>query len=106
MVFFDRNSASLTREAKRILDTARDVKAGDCGGTWVFGLSGHADGSERPDMDRRRVDTVRRYLQARGYRDGRFVIRYLGTTQPRIVRPPGVAEVQNRRVEIVPAHPE
>lgn len=97
IVFFDRNSAVLSEESRAILENWVNIEADPCGHA-RFTITGHIDRDERTGVDRRRAEAVRKYLATRGLRPLIGPVRGVGNSAPRIAHPPGVEELQNRRV--------
>jgi outer membrane protein OmpA-like peptidoglycan-associated protein len=101
LVYFDRNNAALTREARATLDELVDASREYP--IPPLTLDAHADSSERaPEaLSRHRAEAIRSYLLARGLAASKFSIRARGATRPAVETPRGRPEPQNRRVEIV-----
>ena len=102
IVFFDRDSAVIGAEARAVLRTFARVEKEHCAGPFRFAVTGHADRGEGTGIDARRAGAVRRFLIGLGLRDLIGATRGLGTTVPRVLRPAGVEDRQNRRVELDP----
>lgn len=102
MVFFNPNSAVLTPQAKAILDNAASAYQ-TCGQAQVM-LAGHTDRKGRDaynvGLSQRLAAAVRAYLVTRGIPDGVVTTEAFGESRPLVETADGVAEPQNRRVEI------
>ncbi|WP_166745686.1 OmpA family protein [Sphingomonas naasensis] len=99
IVFFESDSAELSREARHTLDYVVAANEGAC--SWPMGwLVGHTDTRERPSLASTRTSAIWRYLQTHGWRIEAVGSKAYGARRPRVVTPPGVSERQNRRVEI------
>jgi outer membrane protein OmpA-like peptidoglycan-associated protein len=99
IVFFESDSAELSREAKRTLDFV--IKANESACSWPMGwLMGHADTRESPSLASTRTGAIWHYLRTHGWRIQAVGSKGYGASRPRIATPPGVSERQNRRVEI------
>lgn len=102
LVFFAFDRSDLTPVSEAVVNEVVDA--------WKQGrpakvmLAGHADraGSERYNMalSERRARTVAAALVARGVPADVLDVKWFGESQPRVPTPDGVAEPQNRRVEI------
>ncbi len=106
-VFFSTNSASLSRQTRRVLeDLAREYHRKK---DFRIVLGGHAD--ERGDEDfnmalsRRRAGMVARYLRSRGVPAKAIESRYFGEAQPEVKQSNNKAWEKNRRVTIWIADP-
>lgn len=103
IVFFDWDSARLTREASDIVADA--ARASLSLGSARIVATGHADrsGPARYNLglSRRRAETVKAELVRLGVPAGTIVVRFKGETEPLVPTADGVREPQNRRVEIV-----
>ncbi len=102
MVFFDRDSDTVTPQAAAILDNAASNYA-SCGGSPVL-LQGHTEtaGASKSNvgLSQRRVLNVRSYLAARGISDSVITSEAFGESRPLVETNDGVREPQNNRVEI------
>lgn len=98
IIFFEPGSAHVDRDGLETLDIAVR-QAGDCGSGRTM-IAGFTDTSEDPRLARERVEVVRAYFLAHGFPRGDITIRSFGATHQRITTGRGVAEKQNRRVEI------
>jgi OOP family OmpA-OmpF porin len=102
MVFFDWDSARITRHAATTLGYVVTVYSllPDC---WIA-ITAHADRSGRSAyniaLSRRRVNAIISYLQRRGLRS-HFRIEALGESRPLVDTDDGARERQNRRAEIL-----
>ncbi|MBB3349647.1 OmpA family protein [Sphingomonas sp. BK069] len=113
VVGFDEPGKILTDEAKAALDALVASPAARAGG--AFTLRGHSDsrGDDRANLraSRRRAETVRDYLVAKGIDPARQTVIALGETTPLVpnAHPDGsddpVARQKNRRVEVHVALP-
>jgi outer membrane protein OmpA-like peptidoglycan-associated protein len=104
MIFFDSGSASLDDRARATLERAvAAFIAGD--GNATLRLTGTADraGSAAANLrlSRRRAETARDFLTARGVPWSLIEIVALGETRPLVATPDGTAEPQNRSVELI-----
>lgn len=104
LVFFDSGSAQLNRETIRVLDASDPVR-------WFEGIDrvdiiGHADragsAADNLGLSLRRAEAVRDALIARGASESLFVVRGVGEDDPLVPTADGIAEPQNRFVEIHP----
>lgn len=102
VVLFDVGSTTIRNEDKAVLDHAS--RAYSEGKPIVMILTGTADrtGSAEVNLDlsQRRAAAVLKGLLARGIPADRFQVLAKGETELPVPTNPGVAEVQNRRVEI------
>lgn len=102
-VFFDFDTATLSPAAKQRIETlaARALRLGVPRITIV----GHADSTGKEDhnlaLSLRRADVVEQALVGAGVSRDRVGISAAGERSPRIVTEDGVAEPQNRRVELL-----
>jgi outer membrane protein OmpA-like peptidoglycan-associated protein len=98
VIFFDRDSSAIKKDAVEVLNIAIENQ-GFCGS--MAALMGHSDTSEKPAIAYDRALAVSNYLASRGVfvKPGNIVA--LGATQPRIKTPPATEERQNRRVEMM-----
>ncbi len=113
VVGFDEAGKLLTDDAKAALDALVASPAARAGG--AFTLRGHSDsrGDDRANLraSRRRAETVRDYLAAKGIDPARLTVIALGETTPLVpnAHPDGsddpVARQKNRRVEVHVAPP-
>jgi len=113
VVGFDEAGKTLTTAATSALDAVVASPAARAGG--AFTLRGHSDsrGDDRANLraSRRRAETVRDYLAAKGIDPGRMTVIALGETTPLVpnAHPDGsddpVARQKNRRVEVHVAPP-
>ena len=76
------------------------MQADPCDGGLPFRITGHTGKGERRGLDRRRAAAVRGYLTRHGLRVLIGPVGGVGSSRPRIARPAGLEESQNRRVEI------
>jgi outer membrane protein OmpA-like peptidoglycan-associated protein len=106
IIFFARGKAEIVPDARAILDNAVDTFRG-CGGLRHIIVDGHADRSgsaaHNVAVSRRRAAVAAAYLVRHGIPPGAITIRALGESRPLVKTVDGVAEAQNRRVEISPA---
>ncbi|HET6467049.1 MAG TPA: OmpA family protein [Geminicoccaceae bacterium] len=102
VVFFAFDRADITPVAQAILDDV--VQAWRDGRPSRIILAGHADRAGPADynmrLSERRARSVAAVLAAQGVPDTTLDIQWFGETQNRVPTPDGVAEPQNRRVEI------
>jgi outer membrane protein OmpA-like peptidoglycan-associated protein len=102
VVFFDVGSATIRNEDKAVLDHAS--RAYSEGKPIVMILTGTADrtgGAEiNLEISQRRAEAVLKGLLARGIPADRFQVLAKGETELPVPTNSGVAELQNRRVEI------
>jgi outer membrane protein OmpA-like peptidoglycan-associated protein len=103
LVFFDWGSAAITPATASILDAVVEGRRVEQAGARVV-LSGSADRSGSDEfnvaLSRRRAESVRLYLLARGIEADAFEIRAFGETRPLVDTPDGAAEPQNRYLGI------
>jgi outer membrane protein OmpA-like peptidoglycan-associated protein len=102
VVYFDVGSTTIRNEDKAVLDHAS--RAYSEGKPIVMILTGTADrtgGAEvNLDLSQRRAEAVLKGLLARGIPADRFQVLAKGETELPVPTNAGVAELQNRRVEI------
>lgn len=102
-VYFDFDQYNLTGDGRRVVDAA--IAAARAGGPARIDVTGNTDlaGTNRYNivLSRRRAETVRHYMIARGVDAGEIAIRAEGKTNPAVRTADGVREPRNRRVEIV-----
>jgi outer membrane protein OmpA-like peptidoglycan-associated protein len=102
VVFFDVGSTTIRNEDKAVLDHAS--RAYSEGKPIVMILTGTADrtGSAEVNLDlsQRRAEAVLKGLLARGIPADRFQVLAKGETELPVPTNEGVADMQNRRVEI------
>ena len=103
IVFFDWNSATLTRQAQDIVQSAaREVRRV---GKARIRLTGHADRSGpnryNQKLSLRRADRVRGQLERLGIAKSNIAVFARGESQPLVPTADGIREPQNRRVEII-----
>lgn len=103
MVFFERDSTVLTPAGRATLDIAAEAfQAGDR--TRTVMVDGHTDLAVEAEAAVRetqiRANNVRDYLVSRGVPANVIHTEAFGNTRPLVDTAPGVAEPQNRRVEI------
>jgi len=103
LVFFDFDSAKLTPEAVDIVKTAADTAKKRSGARMM--LIGHADRAGSADynlaLSGRRADSVKAELVNLGLSSDAISTEAKGEAEPLVPTADGVAEPQNRRVEIV-----
>ena len=103
IVYFDAGSATLSPQARTVLDRALPMLRSPNTGT--IQLAGHDDRAARAAVSRRnslrRAAAVRDYLVSRGIARGRIQLVDYGETRPAVETADGVREALNRRVEIV-----
>ena len=102
-VYFDFDRYDLTHEGRRVVDAA--IAAAQAGGPARIDVTGNTDlaGTNRYNivLSRRRAETVRNYMIARGVDAGEIAIDARGKSDPAVRTADGVREPRNRRVEIV-----
>lgn len=102
VVLFDSGSTTLHRADEAVLDKAS--RAYNEGKPIVMILTGSSDsvGGARVNLalSERRAAAVLKGLLDRGIPADRFQVLAKGETEPRVPAKPGLAEAQNRRVEI------
>ena len=102
LVFFEFDRAQLTPEATRVVQRALSTYR--AGGAPRIVVTGHADRAGSPNyneaLSERRAAEVRAALVKAGVPANQIVIRARGENAPLVPTPDGVAEPQNRRVEI------
>lgn len=102
LVFFESNKASLSADARRVIGEAVDEYRQFAPVRMV--VLGHADLAGRPRanqrLSERRAKAVLTALIRAGVPAERITAGAFGEGQPAFVTPDGVAEPQNRRVEI------
>jgi outer membrane protein OmpA-like peptidoglycan-associated protein len=102
VVFFDMGRSTIRNEDKAVLDHAS--RAYNEGKPIVMILTGTADRTGNPAenlaLSERRAAAVLKGLLARGIPADRFQVLAKGETDPPVPTNFGVAELQNRRVEI------
>jgi outer membrane protein OmpA-like peptidoglycan-associated protein len=102
VVYFDIGSSTLRNEDRAVLDHAS--RAYNEGKPIVMILTGTADrtgdAAVNLELSQRRAAAVLRGLLARGIPADRFQVLAKGETELPVATNPGVAELQNRRVEI------
>jgi outer membrane protein OmpA-like peptidoglycan-associated protein len=102
VVYFDMGSSAIRNEDKVVLDHAS--RAYNEGKPIVMILTGTADRTGNPEenlvLSERRAAAVLRGLLARGIPADRFQVLAKGETELPVPTNPGVAELENRRVEI------
>jgi outer membrane protein OmpA-like peptidoglycan-associated protein len=102
VVYFDMGSSTIRNEDKAVLDHAS--RAYNEGKPIVMILTGTADrtgdAQVNLELSERRAAAVLRGLLARGIPADRFQVLAKGETELPVPTNPGVAELQNRRVEI------
>jgi outer membrane protein OmpA-like peptidoglycan-associated protein len=102
VVYFDLGSSALRNQDKAVLDHAS--RAYNEGKPIVMILTGTADRTGKAEenlvLSERRAAAVLKGLLARGIPADRFQVLAKGETELPVPTNPGVAELQNRRVEI------
>jgi outer membrane protein OmpA-like peptidoglycan-associated protein len=102
-VFFDFDRYDLTAEGTRVVDAA--VAEAQQGGPAQIEITGNTDlaGTSAYNMvlSKRRAETVRRYMIARGIDAGEITVRWVGKSNPAVATADGVRDPRNRRVEIM-----
>jgi outer membrane protein OmpA-like peptidoglycan-associated protein len=102
-VFFDFDKASLTRDGERVVREAAEAYRKT--GSARVEVTGYTDLSGTPQYDeslsKRRADSVRAALVARGVPAGSITQNWHGKRDPLVSTADGVREAKNRRVDIV-----
>lgn len=102
LIFFDTGSSRVTPPAAQILDNTAMAMRQFPEAFLVVG--GHADRTGSPDANRRlscaRAMAVRAYLIAKGISAARLIATGYGSDRPLVETGEGVAEPQNRSVEM------
>lgn len=103
LVFFEFDRATITREAADIIRTAAEnARHGNVARLMVTGHTDRAGpASYNMGLSERRANAVVRELANHGVSRNDVTVRARGETEPLVPTPDGVAEPQNRRVEIV-----
>jgi OmpA-OmpF porin, OOP family len=103
MVFFDLDDDEITPGAAAILDNVASAFP-ICGLGGPILVEGHSDRSGpaayNASLARRRAESVRAYLSARGIAARDVVIDSFGESRPLIVTPDAARKPENRRVEV------
>ncbi len=103
MVFFEAGSAELDDQARGILDNAAE-RIRETGGGQQVTLAGHVDDTmseaDAVTASWKMASAVRDYLVAQGVPEGLISVEAFGASRPLVLADKGVAEPQNRRVEI------
>lgn len=97
IVFFDRNSATLSSEAENVLSSVPSALA-KCKKPVKFTVKGNRDGTEMERIGAERVSEVRAALHGLGFGDAPMALFDNGFREPRV--PTSGAEIQNRNVQI------
>ncbi|MDB5722379.1 MAG: flagellar motor protein MotB [Alphaproteobacteria bacterium] len=102
-VFFASGRAKLNHQSGLILDNV--AKTFRIARVRSFDVFGHADRAGSSDhnrwLSRRRAEAVKAALVARGVPARAIAVQAVGEARPLVETPDGVAERQNRRVEII-----
>jgi outer membrane protein OmpA-like peptidoglycan-associated protein len=103
IVFFDTDQARLSDQTMSILDRAVYwYRASGSSGLAVLGHSDRAGTAPyNSALSRRRAEAVRDYLARQGIPARAMRIEAHGERLPLVETPDGVAELQNRRVELI-----
>jgi len=105
-IFFESGSARISAQGLAVLDNYAAYYNAPARCHVIIG--GHADrvGSAAANLklSRRRVLAVVAYLRSRGV-GAPFTLHFFGDTRPLVEAPNGVAEAQNRRVELFVSEP-
>jgi len=103
LVFFDFNRADLRADAQSIVAEAADYAKRN--GKVRISATGHADTAGSPAynlaLSERRARAVMTELAKMGFSQNDIGVSYRGESEPLVSTGDGVAESQNRRVEIV-----
>jgi outer membrane protein OmpA-like peptidoglycan-associated protein len=106
-VFFGFNKATLDAQARRVVAEAADAYKRT--GAAQITVTGHADKAGKPAynqaLSERRAEAVRRELERHGVQATAVQVVADGENNPLVPTADGVADAQNRRVEIVMAQP-
>ena len=102
ILFFDKNSAFIDAEARKILDNAI-LAAEDCFARYPQ-VAGHTDKVEGPEVGQLRVNVVRKYLEARGFPSADITGHNFGSDRPRMLERGRAEEPENRRIELMLWH--
>lgn len=103
VVFFDFNKHDLTSAGKEIVQNAITQAKNSGGATLVVGAHTDRAGSDAYNvaLSKRRLDTVIAALEAAGTPADKLArSQYFGESQPHVDTPDGIANPDNRRVEI------
>ncbi len=104
-IYFERGESTLNGLTGLLLDEVASQLAG-C--RVILVVSGHRDASEvgmlkgvrLDDIGQARADSVRQWLQEKGFAPLDILVRDVDTDRPQVATPPGAAEARNRRVEL------
>lgn len=95
--FMQPNSTTLDAQAIESLQRMASEANGRLDGP--VDLTGYAD-TEETDVSKARVEAVRAKLMELGVAPSRISVKWRGSQGRLVLNPPGVPEVQNRRVEV------
>lgn len=105
LVFFDRNSVEISERGRQLIAEAARTLGPLHRGTTRIEMGAHADRSGPSAYNRRlsrlRAEVVAAELMRHGVRAEQITFRAFGEARPLVPTRDGVAEPQNRRVEIV-----
>lgn len=97
-VFFSKDRADLSYEAKSALTYLIDKERDPCG-MFDLDIEGHINAGERSALSRQRAEAVRRYLQGQKI-EVRMTVQAIGNNRPRVPNTYPKSEIHNPRVEI------
>ena len=104
MVFFGQHNTTFLEHSRQVLDELAQLTRD--GYSFIM-VRGATDASETTPDDGnlafRREEAVRDYLAGLGVDPHRIALYASGSLPPLVPTPPGVAEQQNRRAEVLPA---
>jgi OmpA-OmpF porin, OOP family len=102
VVYFDTGHATLTPQGRRVADDAvAAFKSSKATHVAIAGFTDTTGGARANEaLSRRRAETVRDYLVAHGVPLSEMAVGWHGETDLRVATGNGVAQPQNRRVEI------
>jgi OmpA-OmpF porin, OOP family len=102
VVYFDTGRATLTPQGRRVADDAvAAFKSSKATHVAIAGFTDTTGGAHANEaLSRRRAETVRDYLVAHGVPLSDMAVGWHGETDLRVATGNGVAQPQNRRVEI------
>ncbi|WP_353935351.1 OmpA family protein [uncultured Sphingomonas sp.] len=98
IVFFSKDRADLTNEAKSALTYLVEKERDPCG-KFDLTIEGHTNAGERSALSRQRAVAVRRYLQGQKV-EVRMTVQTIGNSRPRVPNNSPGSIIHNSRVEI------